>query len=152
MSEGNGKDTDKADVNDDTAIVVRIAGQAGPRAIEMSFGIPLKMDLIKLNKYMDKVTSVIDRQIAIGDLRRAIADLAGAEKALRTTVEQKAAFESVCAMKWDAEGRKGGWKPYGNQTNQLENWDKTIGELRDNRIPAFKAEIAKLEQAVSLEG
>lgn len=131
------------------AIVVRIASQAGPRAIEMQFGVPLDMNLADLNAYMDKATSVIDRQAAIGDLRRAKLDLEGAEKMLATTQEQRAAYESKCALDWTVSGRKGEWRPVGAQKNQFDNWDTTLRDVREKRIPGFKAEIARLEREIA---
>lgn len=149
MTEKNGHDNVHVDTTE-TAIVVRIASQAGPRAIEMQFGVPLNMNLKQLNEYMDKATSIIDRQIAIGDLRKIQMDLEGAQKALATHLEQRANYESQANLDWEISGRKGGFKPSGSQQAQFANFDKTIHELRDNRIPHFKAEIERLKRETTL--
>lgn len=150
MPEKNGHDNVHVDTTE-TAIVVRIASQAGPRAIEMQFGVPLNMNLKQLNEYMDKATSIIDRQINIGDLRKLQMDLDGAKKALATHLEQKANYESQAQLDWEVSGRKGPMKFSGGQTAQLGNWDKTIHELRDNRIPHFQAEIERLKREIAPE-
>lgn len=147
MSEGNGKirSVDRSA----PAIMIRVATQAGPRAIEMTFGVPLDMTVADLNAYVDKVVGVSDRLQKQGDLQRAKLDLEGAEKALMTQIEQRTNYEINCANDWSASNRQGPWKPYGNQKAQMDNWDKSIRELRDNRIPHFKNEIDKLQREIS---
>lgn len=131
------------------AIMIRVASQAGPRAIEMTFGVPLDMTLKDLNSYVDKVVSVADRLQNQGELQRAKADLDGAEKALATHIEQRAAYEARETLAWDASGRKGAWRPTDSQRQQLRNWETSIAEMRDKRIPHFRAEIAKLEREIA---
>ncbi len=146
MAEGNGHDRSKTS---DAAFVIRIAGQAGPRAIEVTFGVPLDMTVNDIHQYVDKVCMVIDRQTYKGDLMKARLDLDGAEKALATHVEQQANAAAKFALEWEAHGKKGPWRPYGAQQQQLDNWQTTIREMRDKRIPHFKAEIAKLEREIA---
>ena len=144
---GNGHDTTSS-----AAFVIRIGGQAGTRAIEVTFGVPLDMTVNDLHHYVDKVCLVIDRQTHKGELQRAKLDLKAVEAALATHIEQQAAAASKFALEWEISGRKGAWKPYGAQQDQLNNWQTTIREMRDKRIPTFKAEIAKLEAEIATEG
>ena len=147
MAEGNGHirsvDTSAP------AIMIRVASQAGPRAIEMTFGVPLDMTLKDLNTYVDKVVSVADRLQAQGELQKLRLDLEGAEKALATHLEQRAATEAKATLEWEISGRKGAWKPTASQQQQIANWETTIREMRDKRIPYFKAEISKLEREIA---
>ncbi len=143
---GNGHDTSSS-----AAFVIRIGGQAGTRAIEVTFGVPLDMTPKDLHHYVDKVCLVIDRQTFKGELQRAKMDLEQAEKALTTHVEQQATAAAKFALEWEANGRKGPWKPFGAQQQQLDNWQTTIREMRDKRIPQFRAEISKLEQVIAAE-
>jgi len=141
---GNGHDTSSS-----AAFVIRIAGQAGPRAIEVTFGVPLDMTVPDLHHYVDKVCLVIDRQTYKGELMKIKLDLDGAEKALATHLEQQAAAQAKFELEWQISGRKGAWKPFGAQQAQIEGWQTTIRELRDKRIPHFKAEISKLEREIA---
>ena len=143
---GNGHDTSSS-----AAFVIRIAGQAGTRAIEVTFGVPLDMTPNDLHHYVDKVCLVIDRQTSKGELQRAKLDLDAAEKQLATHIEQQATAAAKFALEWQINGRKGPWKPFGAQQQQLDNWQTTIREMRDKRIPQFKAEISKLERAIAPE-
>ena len=143
---GNGHDTSSS-----AAFVIRIGGQAGTRAIEVTFGVPLDMTVKDLHHYVDKVCLVIDRQAYKGELQRAKQDLRGAEAALGTHLEQHAAATVRFAQEWEANGRKGSWKPYGAQQEQVKNWETTIRELREKRIPQFRSEVEKLEQAITAE-
>ncbi len=144
---GNGHDTSGS-----AAFVIRIAGQAGPRAIEVTFGVPLDMTVNDIHHYVDKVCLVIDRQTYKGDLMKTKADLEGAEKALATHLEQRAGMEVRAVQDWESSGRKGAWHPTSSQQQQITNFDTTIRELRDQRIPRFQKDIEFLEGKIALEG
>lgn len=147
MAEGNGhaKDTSAA------AFVIRVAGQAGPRAIEVTFGVPLDMTVNDLNHYVDKVCMVIDRQTDRGELGKLRLDLEGAGKALLTHLEHRAAFERASQEDWERRGRRGPFQYTESQQAQLRNFEKTIDELKDTRIPTFQKKIDELERSLKAE-
>ncbi len=144
---GNGKDTSGS-----AAFVIRIAGQAGPRAIDVTFGVPLDMTVNDIHHYVDKVCLVIDRQTYKGELMKTKADLDGAKKALDTHLEQHAAMQAKSLVEWESSGRKGDWRPTSSQAQQINNFETTIRELRDKRIPNYQKDIEFLEGKIALEG
>ena len=146
MASGNGHDTSGS-----AAFVLRIAGQAGPRAIEVTFGVPLDMTVKDIHHYVDKVCLVIDRQTYKGEIMKARMDLDNAQKALGTHLEQRAGMEMRASQEWEAGNRQGPWKPSGAQLQQIKNFDTTIAELREKRIPQFQKEIEFLEGKIALE-
>ena len=146
MAQGNGHDTSGA-----AAFVIRIAGQAGPRAIEVTFGVPLDMKVNDLHAYVDKVCLVIDRQTYKGELLKAKLDLDGAEKAVITNRENRAHFLNTAQKAWADRGRKGPWEPTQSERVQVENWDKNITLHTDNTIPKYRQQIAELERIIALE-
>lgn len=145
---GNGHDKDTSSA---AAFVIRVAGQAGPRAIEVTFGVPLDMTVNDLNQYVDKVCMVIDRQTDRGELGKIKADLEGASKALLSHLEHRAAFERAARESWERSGRRGEFKMHDSQLAQIGNFDKTISELRDTRIPGFQKRIDELERSLKAE-
>lgn len=144
---GNGHDKNESAA----AFVIRVAGQAGPRAIEVTFGVPLDMTVNDLNHYVDKVCMVIDRQTDRGELGKLRMDLEGAAKALLTHMEHKAAFERAAQEDWERRGRRGPFQYADSQRAQLQNFDKTIDELRETRIPTFQKKIDELERSLKAE-
>lgn len=132
------------------AVVVRVAAQVGQnRSVEMQFGVPLDMNLPDLNAYMDKITSVMDRQNNKGLLEVAKASLAAAKKQLLTNAEQRGHLESKYQFEWSVSSRRGDFKPSTAQAAQLNNFDTTSANLRENVIPKFERDIEELERKIN---
>ena len=144
---GNGHDKEGA-----AAFVIRIAGQAGPRAIEVTFGVPLDMTVNDIHHYVDKVCLVIDRQTYKGELLKAKLDLDGAEKAVLTNRENKQHFLNSAEKAWADRGRQGPWQPTASERAQIDNWDKNIALHTETNIPKTRQHIEELERMISLEG
>ena len=134
----------------DLAIGIQVNGQVGPnRTITMTLGAPMTMSLPDLNGFMDKIMAVIDRQNNMGIIEQLRLGLQGAEKDLATNQLQRANYEARCASDWEISHRKGEFRATESQRAQLNNFDATAKELRDNRIPKLKKEIADLERKLS---
>lgn len=132
------------------AVVVRVAAQVGQnRSVDMQFAVPLDMTVRDLNQYMDKITSVMDRQNNKGLLEVARASLAAAHKQLATNEEQRAQFESKCRLDFVVSNRRGDFKATAAQQAQFGNFDVTSDNLRKNVIPKFEKDIAELEQKIN---
>ena len=132
------------------AIVISISVGCGPnRQMQMQFGVPLDMTPKELNRYVDKAMGIADRQSLIGALDRAKLDLEGAKRQLITQREQKANYVNGQEANWYNSGRKGKFMPAASEQAQIANWDKSIRELQDNRIPKFEQEIAELERTIA---
>ena len=129
------------------AVFVRMNSQVGPNStIEMSFGVPLAMTQEDLNKYIDKVMACSERQSDKKMLEQARLALKGAHRDLSTNQSHRASYEAKQAASWDVSGRRGDWSPSGAETKQLQNFDVTDGNLRENIIPRLEKDIAELEE------
>lgn len=134
----------------DLAIGIQVNAQVGAnRSMTMTLGAPLAMTLQDLNRYVDKIMSVAERQNMKGLLEQAKLALEGAEKNIQTNLEQRASFQGKSDLEWVASGRQGPFRPSKSQQAQLDNWDTTIRNLRDNVIPKFKRDIAELEAKIA---
>jgi hypothetical protein len=132
------------------AVVVRVTAQVGQnRTVDMQFGVPLNMTLPDLNAYMDKITSVMDRQNDKGMLEVAKATLEASKKQLAVNQEQRAHFEAKCRNDFHVSNRRGDYKPTESQRTQLNNFDVTSINLRDNIIPKFTRDIEELERKIN---
>jgi hypothetical protein len=116
--------------------------------MEMQFACPLDMTPRDLNLYIDKVTSVIERQNNIGILLVTRATLAQAKAQLQANREQRANFESQCRLEFSVSGRRGDWRPTTSQQAQLGNWDNTSKNLIENLIPKYEADVADLKRKI----
>jgi hypothetical protein len=131
------------------AFVFRVSAQVGQnKNIELTFGAPMDMTPADLNAYLDKVMSVVDRQNDKGVLEQLKLTLEQAEKTVQTNMDQKAALESKFALEWSVSNRRGEFKPNAGQQAQLNNFDTTAKELRENRIPQLRKMIAELERKI----
>ena len=132
------------------AVVVRVAAQVGQnRSVEMQFGVPLDMTVADLNKYMDKITSVMDRQNNKGLLEVAKASLEAANKQLMTNMEQRSAYELRCQTEFSLSNRRGDFKPTESQRAQLGNFTSTTRNLKETIIPKFERDIEELERKIN---
>lgn len=129
------------------AIGIRVTGQVGPnRSIDMTLGVPMSMNLADLNGFMDKIMSVIDRQNNLGIIDALKIELEKTEKDLANNQLNRANYEAKCAADWERTNRKGEFRATEAQRAQLNNFDATARELRENRIPRIKREISDLER------
>jgi hypothetical protein len=132
------------------AFVFRVASQVGQnKNIELTFGIPMNMTPNDMNGYLDKVMSVIDRQNDKGILEQLKLTLEQAEKTVQTNMEQKAALELKFSRDFSIGGRRGEFKPTSGQQAQLNNFDTTAKELRENRIPQLRKMVSELERKIN---
>jgi hypothetical protein len=132
------------------AVVVSVQAKVGTdRNMNMQFAVPLDMTVKDLNAYMDKITSVMERQNDKGLLEYSKALLAGAEKQLLENIEQRAHFESKCRLDFAISGRRGEFKPTDSQRAQFNNWDTSASNLRDNILPKYKKDIEELERKIN---
>jgi hypothetical protein len=132
------------------AVVVRVAAQVGQnRSVDMQFAVPLEMTVKDLNAYMDKVTSVMDRQNNKGLLEVARASLEAAKKQLATNSEQRGAYEAKCRDDFNLSNRRGDFKVTESQRAQLGNFDGTTRNLKENIIPKFERDIEELERKIA---
>lgn len=132
------------------AVVVRVGAQVGQnRSVDMQFAVPLDMTVKDLNAYMDKITSVMDRQNNKGLLEVARASLEAAKKQLMTNLEQRATYESKCRVDFITSNRKGDFKATESQRAQLGNFDSTTRNLKENIIPKFEKDIEELERKIN---
>lgn len=135
---------------DSPAIVITMTQAVGTdRNMQLQFAVPLGMTPMKLNAYIDKVTSVIDRQNDMGLLRKAKAILAGAEDHLKTNSENQANYLLKCEAEWYQSNRKGPFKMNGAQEAQMRNFKETEITTKEKLIPKYKADIAELEQKIN---
>lgn len=131
-------------------IVVSVNSQVGhSRSVSIQFACPLDMTPKDLNRYIDKVTAVMDRQNNIGLLAVARANLEAAKKEIIKSREHRANFESKARQDWVISGRKGDFRPTASQQAQLNNFDTTEKNSRENLIPKFEKDIAELEQLIN---
>lgn len=130
-------------------IILRISAQVGhSRSMEVQFACPLDMTPKDLNRYIDKVTAVLNRQNDIGLLAVARANLSHARKEVLTNQENRANYESKCRLEYSVSGRRGDFRATESQNAQLRNWDTNIQNLRENLIPKFEKEISDLERQI----
>ena len=131
----------------DLAIGIQINGQVGPnRTIMLTLGVPMTMSLPDLNGFMDKAMSVLDRQNDMGIIEALKVELERAEKDIATQRAHRASYIADCGAKWEHSNRKGEFQINGAQQAQVSNFDKSINEIADNRIPKLRKEIADLEK------
>ena len=132
------------------AVVVRVAAQVGQnRSVDMQFAVPLDMTVPDLNAYMDKITSVMDRQNNKGLLEVTKLSLEAAKKQLATNGEQRGNFDAKCRTDFVLGNRKGDFKPTEAQRAQYANFDTTSANLRENIIPKFERDIEELERKIN---
>jgi hypothetical protein len=132
------------------AVVVRVSAQVGQnRSMEMQYAVPLSMTVADLNTYMDKITSIMDRQNNKGLLEVARASLEAAKKQLATNQEQRGQFEAKCRNDFNLSNRRGDFKATESQRAQFGNFDVTSNNLRENVIPKFEKDIAELERKIN---
>ena len=132
------------------AVVVRVAAQVGQnRSVDMQFGVPLDMTVKDLNAYMDKITSVMDRQNNKGLLEVAKASLEAAKKQLQTNQEQRSSYEAKCRNDFNLSNRRGDFKATESQRAQFGNFDGTTRNLKENIIPKFERDIEELERKIN---
>lgn len=135
---------------DDLAIGIQVSAQVGPnRTISMTLGAPMAMTLGDLNAYVDKIMAVADRQNDKGILEQQKLALAAAEKNVLTNRDQKAALQGKFELDWAISKRKGDFAPSPSQAAQLNNYEATINNLKDNVIPKLRKEIGELEQRIA---
>lgn len=132
----------------DLAIGINIEGQVGPnRIIKLTLGVPMTMTLPDLNGFMDKCMSVIDRQNNMGIIDQLKLSLEGAKKDLATNRLNRADYEAKCAADWERRYKgRGEFRLTESQLTQVNNFDTTATELRENRIPRLEKELADLER------
>lgn len=133
------------------AIQVKTARQVGNQLMEMVFMAPLDMNLKDLNAYVDKVTSVMDRQGDKAALEAEQMALAAAEKNLVTNVTQLADAQSRAQTDWEITNRKGPFKATDSQKKQFENFERTSIHLRTAVIPKHKQNIEELKRKIAGE-
>ena len=134
----------------DLAIGIQLNAQVGPnRTMTMTLGVPLEVDLPQLNALVDKLMSVTERQNDKGILEQTRLTLASAEKDIQTNLQHKSSFAAKSELDWIASGRQGPFKPSKSQAAQMDNWDKTIGNLKDNVIPKLRRDIEQLEARIA---
>jgi exonuclease VII large subunit len=132
------------------AVVVRVAAQVGQnRSVDMQFAVPLDMTLQDVNAYMDKITSVMDRQNNKGLLEVAKASLEAAKKQLMTNLEQRTNYYNKCEDDFTLSNRKGTFRATESQRAQLGNFDSTTRNLKENIIPKFEKDIEELERKIN---
>ena len=135
---------------DAPAIVITMTQSVGPdRNMQLQFAVPLGMTPMKLNSYIDKVTSVIDRQNDIGVLKKAKLYLEQAERDLKTNTENQANYLLDAEAKWYASGRKGAFALNGTQQAQLRNFKETEVKAKTEIIPKLRENIAELERKIA---
>jgi hypothetical protein len=136
----------------DLAIGINIEGQVGPnRIVKMTLGVPMTMTLPDLNAFMDKAMSVLDRQNNMGIIEALKLELEKTEKDLAANQLNRADYEAKCMTDWEISNRKGEFRATESQRANLGNFDKTAKELRENRIPRIRKEIAALERKLQGE-
>lgn len=134
----------------DLAIGIQVAAQVGPnRTITMTLGAPLSMTPVDLNRYVDKIMSVADRQNDKGVLETIKATLAAAEKDILTNQQHRSDLEAKFQADWDRSQRKGPLRLTDTQASQLNNYQVTIIDLKDNRIPKFRKQVEELEAKIA---
>jgi len=135
---------------DAPAIVITMTQLVGnDRNMQLQFAVPLGMTPAKLNAYIDKVTSVIDRQNNIGVLAKAKLYLAAAEKELLTNTQNQANYLLKCEKDWYSSNRKGPFALNGAQQAQLNNFKETETKHKTEIIPKLRADIAELEAKIA---
>lgn len=133
------------------AVVVRVAAQVGQnRSVDMQFAVPLDMTVKDLNAYMDKITSIMDRQNNKGLLEVARASLEAAKKQLATNEEQRSHYEQTCQNDFALSNRRGEFKATTSQQAQIGNFTTTSRNLRENIIPKFERDISDLVGKITL--
>jgi hypothetical protein len=134
----------------DLAIGIQLNAQVGAnRTITLTLGVPLAVDLSDLHKLVDKLMSVTERQNDKGLLEQARIALETARKNIQTNLEQKATFVGKSELEWVASGRQGPFKPSKSQQAQLDNWDTTSRNLKDNVMPRLERDIKELEARIN---
>jgi len=131
------------------AIQCRFARQVGNQAMEMTFMAPLDMKLGDLNAYVDKVTSVMDRQGDKAALDAEEAALDAAEKNLRTNIDQLANAKSAAATDWEISQKRGPVTYTSSQIKQFENFERTSVHLKDVVIPKHRQNIEELKRKIA---
>ena len=132
------------------AIGISVNAQIGPnRTISMTLGAPMAMTLADLNAYVDKIMAVADRQNNIGILEQTKLALAAAEKNIHTNREQRATLEGKFMLDWTISKRKGDFVASSAQNAQLNNYDITIRNLKDEVIPKLRRDIMELEHKIA---
>jgi hypothetical protein len=134
----------------DLAIGIQVQAQVGPnRTISMTLGAPMSMTTADLNLYVDKIMSVADRQNDKGVLETLKATLAGAEKDIITNQENRGSLHNKFELEWASRGKLGDFKPTDSQYQQLNNYDGTVRNLKDNVIPKLRKQISELEAKIA---
>ena len=134
----------------DLAIGIQVSAQIGPnRQISMTLGAPMSMTLADLNRYVDKIIAVADRQNDKGILEQQHLALAAAEKNVLTNREQQAALNGKFELDWLISKRKGEFTPTPSQSAQLNNYTQTINNLKENVIPKLRKDISELEEKIA---
>jgi hypothetical protein len=133
----------------DLAIGVQVSAQVGPnRNIAMTLGVPLDWGLHEINKQVDRLMAIADRQNNIGLLEAHRLALENAEKDILTAREHKADYLQKADTEWIARNRNGKLKLTESQRGQIQNWETNEKNLRDNVIPRLQSQIAELEQKI----
>lgn len=130
------------------AVVIKAARQIGTQLMEMQFAVPLDMTLADLNAYVDKVTSVMDRQGDKAALEQEELALKGAERDLRVHQDQLANRMRQDETDWTIGNRRGEFKPTEAQRKQYGNYETTIKALREDRIPKHRKNIEDLKARI----
>ena len=127
------------------AIVVRMTIPP----MEVQFAVPLDMTLPELNRYVDKVTSIAERQRCRAQLETEKLNLETAMKNLAALVSNRSMYEVQAEQSWVDRGRKGAWKADGAQSAALRNYEKDEHRFRDEVIPHTKKIIEELEAKIN---
>lgn len=132
------------------AFMIGMSAQVGRDAnMNIQFGLPADFTLNDMHAYVDKAFRVIERRNLLGLLEQARLVLESHEKQVLTTREQRAAYETKCALDFIATNRKGEFKPTGAQRSQLDNFANTERHLLGTVIPKAMADIAELERKIA---
>lgn len=130
----------------DLGLGIRFACSVGNgRQIEMTAGVPLDWDSRSLNATLDKLAHCMDRQTErymLKDMEQAIAQ---AEKDLEINRIQRSRLEDQFRNDFEMRGKRGSWKPEGNQAKQLGNYDNNIAHVTE-RIKKMRTEIEAIRE------
>lgn len=115
------------------------------RQLTLTTGVPLDADPSEINPVLDKIVSAVERQRVRYTLEQTRMALLNAEQDVHQYMKQYADQEAGYMAEWAAQNKRGDWRPFGNQKQQLENLNKNR-ETSAERVRQLRKTIGELEE------
>lgn len=130
----------------DLAIGIQLAGEIGQsRALTLTTAIPLDYSPAEINDTLDKLSTALERQRLKHQLVTTRDLLKAREQDLIQARVQYADQEARFVTDWGISGKRGEWKPHGNQEKVLYNLRTNESNITET-IKKLRKEVEELEQ------